>query len=108
MKKLLAQVMLLADYEISWPDRLKYSINAFLHFAPVAVALDLFNWWWKNDFNLLLTLDTSDAESSLICKLEGDEAPITQVDGVGRGTWQGTLHLRCINDGRLVLDEGPE
>lgn len=41
--------MLLADYEISWPDRIKYSFNAFLHFAPVVVALDLFNWWWKDN-----------------------------------------------------------
>ena len=68
---------------------------------------NLFNWWWRNDFNLLLTLDTSDAESSLICRLVNEAAPISHVDGAGRGTWKGNLELLCINDGRLALDEGP-
>lgn len=41
--------MLLADYDISWPDRLKYAFNAFLHLAPIALVMDLFNWWWSDN-----------------------------------------------------------
>lgn len=50
MEKLLAQIMLLADYDnVGWGDRLKYIWNAILHFAPIALVLDLFNWWWSDN-----------------------------------------------------------
>ena len=53
MKKLLAQIMLLADYDnVGWGDRLKYVWNAVIHFAPVAIVLDLFNWWFKENRQL--------------------------------------------------------
>lgn len=50
MKRLLAQVMLLADYDnVGWGDRLKYVWNAVIHFTPIAIVLDLFNWWFKEN-----------------------------------------------------------
>lgn len=50
MKRLLAQVMLLADYDnVGIGDRIKYVLNAILHFAPIAIVLDLFNWWFTEN-----------------------------------------------------------
>lgn len=50
MKRLLAMVMLLADYDnVSIGDRIKYVWNAILHFAPIAIVLDLFNWWFTEN-----------------------------------------------------------
>lgn len=50
MKRLLAQVMLLADYDnVGVGDRIKYIWNAILHFAPIAIVLDLFSWWFKEN-----------------------------------------------------------
>lgn len=47
MKKLLSQIILLANYDISWSDRLKYITNILIHLAPVVFILDLANWWWN-------------------------------------------------------------
>lgn len=50
MEKLLAQIILLADHgNAGWGDRIKYIWNAILHFVPIAVVLDLFSWWFKEN-----------------------------------------------------------
>ncbi len=66
--------------------------------------MDLINWWWQNQFNLLFTLDTSDAETSYIVRITNDRQPINTIHSPYRDElWRGTLQLESITNGSLVF-----
>ena len=80
------------------------------HFAydvPVRFLSDsyaaLLNWWWENQFNLALTLDTSDAESTYIVRIVNDQQPIGSRIQPDMHSWEGVLQLESINRGALVF-----
>lgn len=42
--------MLITDTDsVNWYDRVRYVWNTFITFTPIAIALDLFNWWFTEN-----------------------------------------------------------
>ena len=64
---------------------------------------DLINWWWRNQFNLVFTLDTSDSESMRIVRITNQNQPIGSRIRPYQDQWQGTLMLESIDRGSLVF-----
>jgi len=67
---------------------------------------NLINWWWENQFNLALTLDTSDSESIRTVRIVNETQPIGSkirpYPYAGDG-WQGVLELESLDRGSLVF-----
>ena len=63
----------------------------------------LLNWWWENQFNLAFTLDTSDSESTLICRIVNETQPIGSRIRPYDNMWQGMVQLESIDRGSLVF-----
>ena len=49
MKKLFAKIILITSPQPTLWDKARYVWDVVLHFAPVAIALDLFNWWFSEN-----------------------------------------------------------
>lgn len=49
MKKIIARLILVSDVSPTIWDRAKYIWSIFIHFAPVAFALDLVDWWFTEN-----------------------------------------------------------
>ena len=84
----------------SWDKFFAYSVP--LRFLSDSHAA-LINWWWENQFNLAFTLDTSDSESTYICRITNGQQPIGSRIRPYDDLWQGTLRLESINNGSLVF-----
>jgi hypothetical protein len=63
----------------------------------------LLNWWWRNQFTLAFTLDTSDANTLFLCRMVNEEQPMSKKISPYDHNWQGVLRLASINDGSLIL-----
>ena len=49
MNTLLAKLILLTAKQPTFKDRLGYIWDCFTHLAPIVFALDLINWWFKEN-----------------------------------------------------------
>lgn len=49
MKRIIARLILVSDVSPNIWDRIKYVWSIFIHFAPVAFALDLVDWWFTEN-----------------------------------------------------------
>lgn len=87
-------------YSTVWDKFFAYTLP--LQFLPTSHA-DLINWWWENNFNLALTLDTSDSESIRICRIANTQQPIGRRMSPYFDQWQGALLLESIDRGSLVF-----
>ena len=83
-----------------WARYCAYSVP--LRYLPDSHA-DLLNWWWERRFNLALTLDTSDSESTYIVRIVNDRQPIGRRVRPYDNLWEGTLKLESINAGALAF-----
>ena len=62
-----------------------------------------FTWWWRNQFTLAFTLDTSDAATVQLCRIVNDDNPMRKRTRPSADHWEGTLRLESLYDGRLVF-----
>jgi len=83
-----------------WEKYFAWSVP--LRFLPSSHA-DLLNWWWENQFNLLFTLDTSDAESLYVCRIVNERQPIGRRIRPYNDLWEGVLELESVNNGGLAF-----
>ena len=63
----------------------------------------LLTWWWKNQFALAFTLDTSDAATVQLCRIVNDDNPVRRRMRPYGNLWEGGLQLESLHDGRLAL-----
>ncbi len=82
-----------------WAKRFAYQVP--LQWLNNSQA-DTLNWWWSNQFNLALWLDSSDAESTFIVRIVNETQPIGQKISPYADQWQGVLQLESINAGGLA------
>ena len=87
-------------YSYRWSKHFAYAVP--LRFLADSHA-DLVNWWWENQLNLVLTLDTSDSESLRIVRITNDRQPIHSRVAPYDNLWSGTVHLESIDPGSLVF-----
>ena len=63
----------------------------------------LLTWWWRNQFALAFTLDTSDAATVQLCRIVNDDNPVRRRMRPYGNRWEGGLMLESLHDGRLAL-----
>jgi hypothetical protein len=63
---------------------------------------DLINWWWENQLDLVLILDSSDPAAMILCRIGNESQPIGQREPPYTDHWKGRLHLEGINQGGLI------
>lgn len=83
-----------------WEKHFAYSVP--LRFLADSHAA-LLNWWWENQFNLALTLDSSDSESTRIVRITNDRQPIGRRMRPYADRWEGVIELESIDRGSLVF-----
>ena len=62
----------------------------------------LLTFWWRNQFTIALTLDTSDAATVQLCRVVNDDNPVRKRMRPYGNLWEGGLRLESLHDGRLA------
>ena len=83
-----------------WDKYFAYTVP--LRFLPDS-HVELINWWWQSQFDLLFTLNSSDSESRYIVRIVNDVQPVGRRVRPYDDLWEGTLQLESINRGDLVF-----
>ena len=68
-----------------------------------AEQVNLLQWWWKQQLNLALTLDSSDDSSTFTCRLAAGEAPLIRAQAPYSALYQTNLSLVSLDQGSLVF-----
>jgi hypothetical protein len=87
-------------YTYVWEKHFAYNVP--LRFLSDSHAA-LLNWWWENQFDLALTLDSSDSESTRIVRIVNDRQPIGKRIRPYANLWEGMVELESIDRGSLVF-----
>ena len=81
--------------------------QSFTWDVPISYVPDshaaLIEWWYRNQFALAFTLDTSDANTLQLVRLTNEDNPIRKRMRPYSTLWEGTLQLESLHDGRLVF-----
>lgn len=92
------QTGLLSTYH--WTQHHQFTIP--LDFVSSADASQI-NEWWRTNAQLEITLNTSDAASTIVCHLMNTTSPLDTIVKPYRDRLQGRLLIEGVNEGGKIL-----
>ena len=87
-----------------WSNYLAFSVP--LQFVDSADATRINSWWQAGD-PVALTLNSSEANSTVIARIVNQQLPLNQFHRPNQNLWQGTLFLEALNGGDVGFQDSP-